>query len=244
MHAEALVQLVAAHAVEAIAAIVKEQRVDQAARVLQGRRITRAQLLVHLDQTLLLGVGRIAVERALQEVVIGTGVDIGEEIGQFLIRAVPNGTQQRRDRNFSLPVDLDRQHVAVAGFELEPCAAIRDQLGAPQPPTGRRILVGGEVHARRAHELTHHDAFRAVDDERALVGHEREVAHEYFLLGNLAERLAFSRYLFYESGLHREWSGIGHVAQPAVGFAILRLPKGRFGYDELQRHLAREVGYR
>jgi len=78
----------------------------------------------------------------------------------------------------------------------------------------------------------------------ALIGHEREVAHEHFLFCNLAERFAFSGDLFHQASLHRERSGIGHVAQPTVGFTVLRFTEGRFGYDELQRHFAREVGYR
>jgi len=48
------------------------------------------------------------------------------------------------------------------------------------------VLAGLEQHARRTNELADHDALGAVDDERALLGHDREVAHEDGLLFDLA----------------------------------------------------------
>ena len=44
----------------------------------------------------------------------------------------------------------------------------------------------GEVHAGRTHELAHDNALRAVDDEGALLRHEREIAHEHRLLLHLS----------------------------------------------------------
>ena len=49
--------------------------------------------------------------------------------------------------------------------------------------------IDGVVDARRADQLTDHDALGAVDDERALLGHEREVAHVHALALDLARLL-------------------------------------------------------
>ena len=43
----------------------------------------------------------------------------------------------------------------------------------------------GEIHAGRAHKLAHDDAFRAVDDKGAVVRHQRQIAHKYFLIDDL-----------------------------------------------------------
>ena len=47
-----------------------------------------------------------------------------------------------------------------------------------------------EDHARAADELADNDTLGAVDDERSLVGHDREVTHEHGLFFDLA-RVAF-----------------------------------------------------
>src|SRR4029079_17732284 len=70
-------------------------------------------------------------------------------------------------------------------LELEPCAAVRDELRVEQAASGRGVVDGGEVHAGRTPELRHAYALSAVDHERALVGHPREVPEEDVLLGDL-----------------------------------------------------------
>ena len=54
----------------------------------------------------------------------------------------------------------------------------------------RNRSPGWKMTPGRADELRHDDALGAVDDERALLGHHREVAHEDRLLLDLA-RVAF-----------------------------------------------------
>ena len=68
----------------------------------------------------------------------------------------------------------------------------------------------GEIHAGRAHKLAHDDAFRAVDDEGALFGHKREIAHEHRLL------LHFSGFLIYKA--HGDAQGRGIVNIPLLTF--------------------------
>ena len=48
---------------------------------------------------------------------------------------------------------LTDMHVALLSLELEPGAARRDQLAHAQVAAAGRVLVDGEVDARRAHQL-------------------------------------------------------------------------------------------
>ncbi len=73
-----------------------------------------------------------------------------------------------------------------------------------------------EDDARRAHELRHDDALGAVDDERALVGHHREVAHEDRLLLDLAGVAV------HEPGPHEDRGRVGHVLLLALLHRELR----------------------
>ena len=74
-----------------------------------------------------------------------------------------------------------------------------------------------EDDAWRTHELRYHDALGAVDDEGALFGHLREVAHEDDLL------LDFTSGLVQESRAHKHRRGIRHVALATFGNGELRL---------------------
>src|SRR4029078_10325475 len=74
----------------------------------------------------------------------------------------------------------------------------------------RRVLRLHEVGARRTDELRDDDALGAVDDERAVLGHHREVPHEDRLLADLA------RLLVDEADRHRERGLIGQVLLTAL----------------------------
>ena len=95
-----------------------------------------------------------------------------------------------------------------------------------------------EDHARAAHELGDDHALGAVDDERALVGHHREVPHEDGLLLDLAGRRV------HEPRPHEDRRGVGHVLLLAL---LLRELRGRAKVDvvgvelELEAELAGEV---
>jgi hypothetical protein len=73
-----------------------------------------------------------------------------------------------------------------------------------------------EVHARRTDELRHDDALGAVDDERALVRHEREVTHEDGLALDLAGLVV------HELGGDEQRRGVRDVAVLAVVDGVLR----------------------
>ena len=183
--AELLVDLVAADAAEVVAAEVEEQALDQLLGVVTGRRVARAQLLVDLDQRFLTGVGAVLLERA-GDVGELARVDTREDRADLVVALVADGTEQLGRLQLALAIDLDVQLAAGGSLELEPRATVRDDLGVVQHSARGRILDAGVVHARRADELADHDALGAVDDERAFLGHEREVAHVHALALDLA----------------------------------------------------------
>ena len=125
-----LVELVAADATEVVAAEVEEQALDELAGVVAGRRIARAELLVDLDQGFLLGLREVLVERVRDERVLGIRVDAREQRGDRVVLLVADGAEQGRRGDLALAVDLDPELVLVVRLELEPGAAVRDDLGA------------------------------------------------------------------------------------------------------------------
>ena len=121
----------------------------------------------------------------------------------------------------------------LVDLELQPRTARRDDLG------GVDVLVGGlvgralEVDAGRADELRHDDTLGAVDDEGALVGHEREVAHEDRLGLDLAGLVV------HELGGDEQRRGVGEVLVRALLDGVLRRLEPVVA--ERQRHRAAEV---
>ena len=141
--------------------------------------------------------------------------------------------EQHGDRLAALAVDADADGRALVDVELEPRAAARDDLDAVDVDVGGLVERAVEVDARRADELADHDALGAVDDERALAGHHREVTHEHRLDLDLA------------GGVVGELRGdeqrgrVGHVLVLALLDGRLDVLEARVG--EGQAHRAGEV---
>ena len=184
---EPLVQLVAADLGQVVALGIEEEPAEQVAGVLERRRLARALLLEDLDHRLLLAGGRVLLERVRD-------VDgVVEELEQLLVRAereavaylfAREGAEQGRDRELALAVDAGVDDALLVDLELEPGAAARHQVR--DEDLLRRVLGLHEVGARRADELRDDHALGPVDDERAVLGHHGEVAHEDRLLTDLA----------------------------------------------------------
>ena len=204
--AQALVDLVAADPAEVEAAGVEEEALEQVAGVVDRCGIARPDALVELDQGV---VGRhrgVLLEGRVDVLVLGVVVDVAEELGEgdalgvaVVVLALQLGKlerlQEHRHRHLPLAVDLDREQVLGGGLDLEPGAPVGDQLGAEEPPAADRVLGGGEVDARRAHELGDDHPLGAVDDEGPLLGHDREVAHVDVRLLDLPVSLTVRRVL-------------------------------------------------
>ena len=212
VEAQLLVDLVAADLRQVVALRVEEQTLQQRAGGIDGGRLAGAEALVQLDQRLFLRGGRVAVERAQHHLVVA------EELDDLLARlGQAEGAHEQRRGLLALAVDTHGQDVALVGFELKPRAAAGDDLRVEQRLVGRLVALGGEVHARGAHQLGDDDALRAVDDERAAGRHEREVAHEDVLLLDLAG-LAVD-----EADFHEQRCLVGDVLLLALVHGVLRL---------------------
>ena len=126
----------------------------------------------------------------------------------------------------------------VLDVELQPLAAVRvdralDELVLAEV-TKAESLARLEDHAGAAHELGHHDALGAVDDEGALLGHHREVAHEDGLLFDL------TGVAVHEPGAHEDRRAVGHVLLFAlVDGELRRRPEILVVRVELQFQLKR-----
>ena len=245
-----LIELVAPHAAQVVAPRIEEQAVQQPARVVGRRRVAGAQLAVHLQQRPglaavlaverrgLLGQGRLQVR--VQRVAVRAGqhrADAFVAAQQRLVRDLGVGIdrpQQRRDRNLALAVDLDGQQVAVAGLELQPGAAVGDQLRRAEFAAGGGVGDGAEIGPRGAHQLRDDDALGAVDHERARRRHQREVAEEELLLLDLPAVL--------DDELHRDAQRrrVGEVALAALVLGVRRQVQPVAAEDKLHA-LAGEV---
>ena len=170
----------------------------------------RVQGLARLDDRFL-GAGRLDVVADL-----GPVVDLGGELhpghpvleGEHLLRLVelaedllvgedhalleePERAQERGGEHLAPPVHPHVEDVVGVELELHPRAAVGDHPGREQQlARGDRLaLVVVEEHARGALELRDHHPLGAVDDEGALLGHERQLAEIHLLLPHLAHGL-------------------------------------------------------
>ena len=128
-------------------------------------------------------------------------------------------------------------------LEVEPRAAVRDDAA------GVELLAGGadgrrrggvEEDARRAVELRDDDALGAVDDEGAVVGHDRDFPEVDLLLLHVADRLrALGVVPRDEPDRDLERRRVGHAALQALLHVVLRLLE--HVADELERRGVVEV---
>jgi len=130
------------------------------------------------------------------------------------------GPQQRRHRQLALAIDFYRKQMLIAGLELQPRAAIGNELARKKSPARRGILIRRKVDAGRTHQLAHDYAFGAIDDERSFTGHQREITHEDFLLDD------FARFFVSEPRLHIQRSRVRGIMIATFVFAVLRYAKG------------------
>ena len=237
--AELAIELVATDPRHVVAARLEERGAEVVPGRLDGRRLARPGPLVDLDQRLVLGGGEVAVllPLPLEEVEVADEA-LQEPRGVFLV--VAERPQQHEQRQAALAGDAGAGGHVLAGLlldvELDPLTPVRvdgarDQLVLGQV-TETEPLAGLEDDAGAADELRHDDALGAVDDERALVGHHGEVAHEDGLFLDLA------RLCVHEPGPHEDRCGIGHVLFLALLHRELRRRAQVFvGRIELQLEL-------
>ena len=135
--------------------------------------------------------------------------------------AQAEGAEEDGRQELALPIDADVEQVLRVVLELHPRAAVRDDLRDEQ-----RLVFRMEEGARRSVELRHDDALGAVDDERAVVRHQRDVAVVDLLLLDVADGLdAGLRILVPDDEADRdlERHRVGHAAFLALVDVVLQL---------------------
>ncbi len=151
--AELLVVLISSEAAEIIALRIEEQHIDELLCAVDRCGIARTELLVDLQQRIvdvLLGIVGDAL-LLLLDGRLQAGI-VTEQCEDLLIRAETEGTDELRDRDLSVLVDLDRDDIVGIHFIFQPCAAVRDDSGRIEAFAG---FVAGEavIDTRRTHEL-------------------------------------------------------------------------------------------
>ena len=150
------------------------------------------------------------------------------EFGEDVLARQAERVQQRGHRQLALAVDADVDDVLGVELEVEPAAAVRDD------PRGEQILARGvglaavmvEQDARRAVHLADDDALGAVDDEGAVHGHERHVAHVHVLLLDIDDRLGLGVGVDLEAGQAQRDAHRRGIGQPALA-ALVGVVLGR-----------------
>ncbi len=237
-------ELVAADAREIVALVVEEQRLEQLLGVLGVLGLARTELLVDLLERVLtrldvvifvervLDQGRVVEERQNRFVRLPAEAEIGTR----------ERADERRDVDLAVLVDTNADRAlglvvlrAVVGLELDPRAAVRNDRRVVRRAVVR-VEVFEEVDARRADELRDDHPLGTIDHEGALVGHEREIAHEDLLVG---DALDFARLRRDQADANAQRRRVGHVALAALFDRVLRLAEAVLA--ELQHEVAGEI---
>ena len=168
------VDLVAADAGQIVALGVEVEGVQQVLAGFRSRGVGRTDLAVQVGQSLVLGLHGLLGERVHDQRVVL------ESVGD-LILGHADGHEEHDGGLLALAVHAYAEDVTLVDLELEPCATARDDLRAEDLLVGGTVLGAIEVHARGTHQLGHDHSLGAADDEGAVRGLQREIAHEHGL---------------------------------------------------------------
>ena len=221
-------------------------------------RLAHGDLLAGLDHDLA-GVGvdeivhrlvaahAVGVERHPPAVLGALVEDLLEERVEDLLAVHAEREQERRHRNLAAAVDARMDDVLGVELDVEPGAAIGDDPRREQElARGMGLaLVVIEEHAGRAVHLGDDHALGAVDDEGAVVGHERDVAHVDVLLLDVLDGARAGLLVDIEHDepqRHLERRRIGHAALAALVDVVFRGLE--FVMDEFELGGVGEVGDR
>ena len=168
--AELLIVFVAAYAGQVVPAGVEEQVVEVLLCSLYGRRLARAQSLVDFQECFFTVFRGVLLE-GREDPLVRT-----EEFKDLFVAGKAQSTNEGRDRDLSVLVDADIEHIVLVRLVFEPGTSVRDDGGRVEFLTG---LVMGHtiIYAGGTDQLRNDGTFRTVDDEGAALRHDRELAH-------------------------------------------------------------------
>ena len=219
------VVLVTSHTGKIIPAGVKEQTIDVRLRALDGRRLTRTQLAVHLKKGFLCRLAGILFDGGANTIVLSEIlIDLG-------VRAKSQGTDKHRYRDFTVFVNTNIENIVRIVFIFKPGTAVRNHGGAEQL-LACLVVIHFIVHAGGTNELGNNDALRAVNHKGTAFRHEREIAHEHFGL------LDLTAFLIEQSGCHAKGGGIGGVAFLAFLYTVVRFVDVKLIVDKVEHEIA------
>ena len=177
-------------------------------------------------------VRQLAVDQAFGKVPVQIAVaqrdalDLVEGAQNFFVRLHAQGAQENRAEELALAVDAHVENVLGVVLELDPRAAVGNDF-----PEEIAAVVGRFVeHAGRAVQLADDHALGAVDDEGAVVGHQRNIAEEDFLFLDVADVFRAGVRILVVDGQadgDLERSGVGHAALLALVHVVLQLHADR-----------------
>ena len=236
---ELLVVLITSDCREIIALRVEEQIIEQQLCRLDERRLARTQLLVDLLERLIAERSMVLLRLSRHHVLLHRGDELWiltEILLYLLVRLDAERTDEDRHRDLAVLIYPDIEYIVRVGLVLEPRAAVRDD-GRRVDDLTRLVDRGFVIYSGGADDLGYDDALRTVDDEGAVVGHKREIAHEDRGLLDLAGGLVG------QADRDSERSREIGVALLALLLGVLR---GRIDgiVDELDDKVARVVGDR
>src|SRR5450432_482818 len=149
-----------------------------------------------------------------------------ERAQNVFVRAKAKRTQEDSAQKFTLAINADIQNVLLVVLKLNPRSAVGNNL-AQEIST---VVRGFKEHAGRAVQLADNDALGTVDNEGTILGHQRNVAKENFLLFNIANALvAGFRVLIVDGKANGYFQRrrIGHAALFALSYVIFQLQADR-----------------
>ena len=159
------------------------------------------RIIATRDHSLRVGVDQVVLHDQHAQVLVGVLLagrkllEVVEELHQLLVGAVAERTEKRRRIEFPTTAALIHEaphDVVRVEHHLDPVAAVRDDAhGQERLAVGVHLLLGRD--ARRTVQLGDDHALRAVDDERAVRGHDRHVAEEDLLLAHVLAVLQTER---------------------------------------------------
>ncbi len=284
--AQLLLNLIAPHPAQIVAARIKEQALEKLTRIRGRRGIARTQLVIDflqrvvgagnatfladalqnqpvipahihhvnrgntgglqlfqqvrgnrlkfLDQyTLAVRIHHVIFDHAAFELLrLGFGhVELFkgvEQPQQFLIRAIAQGAQECHRQEFAaalFAIQIDIQQVRGVKLHFDPGAPVGDDAERMQQhAVGMHRLL--KANAGRAVQLADNHAFGAIDDKSALLGNQRDFAHEHRF---------FADFIL---GLQTE----SHMQRSRIRFAFLQaLQRGLLGRRDFILHEIQDI---
>ena len=216
---ELFVELVASHRAQVIAAGVKEEVVDKGLGGVHRGRLAGTQLPVNLQQSLLVGLAGILIQRGAD------GGVVAEVVQNLPVRAQSHSPDEAGYGELAVFINADPKQLVGIGFVLQPGAPVGNDLTGKNGQVGFGIDLLAVIDAGGADDLGDHHALCAVDDKGAGFGHKREIAHKDFLLLQLLGLLI--------AQAHADLQGSGVVDVP--GLALLHIIFWRFVHAEVNK---------